>query len=169
MAAGPHPYIYEKTLRLVKGKPQMVIDHVLKNTGAAPISTNVYDHNFLRLVPGNGGIQVTFPFAIATATPPPADLIRLDGRTLTYLRPMADKERLSFTLTGFGANARDYDIDIADTASGAGVRMQGDQPITRVNIFSIDRVQAVEPTIAIAVPPGAEMRWSYTYTYRAGH
>ena len=169
MTAGPHPYVYEKTLRLVPGKPQMVIDHVLRNTGTTPISTNVYDHNFLRLVPGNGGISVTFPFAITTATPPPAGLIKLDGRTLTYLRPMADKERLSFTLTGYGATAADYDIAIADTATGAGLRMQGDQPITRINIFSIDRVQAVEPTIAIAVPPGAQMRWSYTYTYRTGH
>lgn len=168
MTTGPHPYIYEKTLRLVTGKPQMVIEHVLRNTGTQAISTNVYDHNFLRLVPGNGGIRVTFPFAITAATPPAADLIRLDGRTLTYLRPMADKERLSFTLTGFGASARDYDIDIADTATGAGLRIEGDRPITRINIFSIDRVQAVEPTIAIAVPPGAEMRWRYTYTYRMG-
>jgi hypothetical protein len=169
MTAGPQPYVYEKTLRLVKGKPQMVIDHVLRNTGTTPISTNVYDHNFLRLVPGNGGIRVTFPFAIATATPPAADLIKLDGRTLTYLRTMADKERLSFTLTGFGASAADYDIAITDTATGAGVRMQGDRPITRINIFSIDRVQAVEPTIAIDVPPGGEMRWTYTYTYTATH
>ena len=168
ITAGPQPYVYEKTLRLVKGKPQMVIDHVLRNTGAHAISTNVYDHNFLRLVPGNAGIRVTFPFTVRAATPPAADLIRLDGRTMTYLRPMADKERVSFTLTGFGAAAADYDIDIADSATGAGVRMQGDRPITRINIFSIDRVQAVEPTIAIEVPPGAEMRWSYTYTYRTG-
>lgn len=169
ITAGPHPYVYEKTLRLVPGKPQMVIDHVLRNTGTRAISTNVYDHNFLRLVPGNGGIRVTFPFAITAATPPAADLVKLDGRTLTYLRPMADKERLSFTLTGFGATAADYDIAVADTATGAGVRMQGDQPITRINIFSIDRVQAVEPTVAIEVPAGAEKRWSYTYTYTAGH
>jgi hypothetical protein len=165
MTAGPQPYVYEKTLRLVKDK--MVIDHVLRNTGAAPISTNVYDHNFLRLVSGNNGIRVTFPFAVAAATPPAADLIRLDGRTMTYLRTMADKERVSFTLTGFGASASDYDIGITDTATGAGVRMQGNQPITRINMFSIDRVQAVEPYVAIALPPGGEKRWSYTYTYRA--
>jgi hypothetical protein len=168
ITAGPRLYVYEKTLRLVKGKPQMVIDHVLRNTGTNAISTNVYDHNFLRLVPGNGGIQVAFPFTVAAATPPAADLIRLDGRTMTYLRPMADKERLSFPLTGFGTGASDYDIDITDNATGAGVRMQGDQPITRINIFSIDRVQAVEPYIAVEVPPGGEKRWSYTYTYRTG-
>jgi hypothetical protein len=167
MTAGPQPYVYEKTLRLVKDR--MVIDHVLRNTGATPISTNVYDHNFLRLVPGNNGIRVTFPFTVTAATPLAADLIRLDGRTMTYLRPMADKERVSFTLTGFDASASDYDIDITDTATGAGVRIKGDQPITRINIFSIDRVQAVEPYVAIEVPPGGEKRWSYTYTYAAGH
>jgi len=167
MTAGQQPYVYEKTLRLVPGKPQMVIEHVLKNVGTKAISTNVYDHNFLRLVQGNGGIRATFPFAVAAATPPAANLIRLDGHTMTYLRPMVDKERVSFTLTGFGQNAADYDIDIADTATGAGVRIQGDKPITRINVFSIDRVQAVEPYIALDVPPGGEMRWSYTYTYRA--
>jgi len=45
------------------------------------------------------------------------------------------------------------------------VRVQGDQPITRLNIFSIDRVQSVEPYIAIDLAPGTEKRWSYTYTF----
>jgi len=48
------------------------------------------------------------------------------------------------------------------------VRVQGDQPITRMNIFSIDRVQSVEPYIAIDLAPGAEKRWTYTYTYATG-
>jgi len=42
-------YIYRKTLRLVKGKPEMVLEHSLKNTGSRPIRTTVYNHNFLVL------------------------------------------------------------------------------------------------------------------------
>jgi hypothetical protein len=34
-----------------------------------------------------------------------------------------------------------------------------------MNIFSVDRVQSVEPFIAIDLEPGAEKRWSYTYTF----
>ncbi|MDB5734059.1 MAG: hypothetical protein JWN16_696 [Alphaproteobacteria bacterium] len=162
-------YTYEKTLRLVPGTAQLVIEHVLKNTGGKPIVTTVYDHNFLRLAPGNEGVQVTFPFAVSAATPPAADLIRIAGKTLTYLRPMKDKERVSFPVTGFGATADDYDFRIADTKTGAGVTITGDQPLTRINIFSIDRVQSVEPYIAIDLAPGAQKTWRYTYTFAAPH
>jgi hypothetical protein len=160
-----YAYLYEKTLRLVPGTSQMVIEHRLKNTGAQPIITTVYDHNFLRLTPNNDGIRVTFPFTLAAAKPPAADLIRLEGKTMTYLRPMTYKERVSFVLTGYGDSASDYDITLADSHGSKSVRMVGDAPLTKVNIFSIDRVQSVEPYIAIDLPPGAEKRWRYTYTY----
>jgi hypothetical protein len=159
-------YVYEKTLRLVPGKAELVIEHRLKNTGSKPINTTVYDHNFLTLKPGNAGIRVTFPFTIAAASPPPADLVRIDGGTLTYLRSMKNKERTSFLITGFGDDAKDYDFRVQDTVSGAGVRVQGDQPVTRVNIFSIDKVQSVEPYIAIDLGLGKEKRWTYRYSFR---
>jgi hypothetical protein len=161
-------YLYEKALRLVPGKPELVIEHRLKNTGSKPINTSVYDHNFLRLKPGNADVKVTFPFPIAAASPPPADLVRIDGGTLTYMRPMKNKERISFLITGFGNSPKDYDFRVEDTASGADVRVQGDQPITRVNIFSIDKVQSVEPYVDIDLVPGGEKHWSYVYSFSAG-
>jgi hypothetical protein len=160
-------YVYEKRLSLVPGKPELRITHRLRNTGRKPISTAVYDHNFLRITPGNGGVKVTFPFTLSAANPPAADLMRIQANTLTYLRPMISKERISFPVTGFGNTAADYDFTIEDVVSGSSVRVEGDQPLTRVNIFSIDRVQSVEPYIAIELPPGAEKRWSYSYTYTA--
>jgi len=159
-------YVYEKSLSLVPGKPQLLITHRLRNTGRKSINTNVYNHNFLKLVHGNSGTKITFPFALSAANPPAADLMRIQGNSLTYLRSMANKERISFLLTGFGKSAADYDFTIEDTVNGGGVRVQGDQPITRLNIFSVDRVQSVEPFIAIDLAPGTEKRWSYTYTFR---
>lgn len=41
-----YAYIYTKTVRLLKGKPEMVLEHSLKNTGNKPLQTKVYDHNF---------------------------------------------------------------------------------------------------------------------------
>ncbi len=158
-------YVHEKTLSLVPGKPQLVITNRLRNTGQKLINTSVYNHNFLRLLRGNNGTKITFPFALSAASPPPADLLRIQGNSISYLRPMANKERISFLLTGFGNTAADYDFTIEDTVNGGGVRVQGDQPITRLNIFSVDRVQSVEPFIAIDLEPGAEKRWSYTYTF----
>ena len=80
---------------------------------------------------------------------------------------MTFKERISFPITGFGGTAADYNIQIIDTKNGAGVTIAGNQPLTKVNIFSIDKVQSVEPYIAIELAPGAEKRWTYTYTLAA--
>jgi hypothetical protein len=158
-------YVYSKTLALKPNKNELVISHSLKNTGKTAIHTTVYDHNFLRLVPGDNGIRITFPFQVSAADPPDPGLLRVARNTLTYLRAMKPKERISFPITGYGAGAQDYDFRVADTATGASVHVVGDQPLTRVNIFSIDKVEAVEPTIAIDVLSGQEKRWSYRYTY----
>jgi hypothetical protein len=160
-------YVYEKTLSLVPGKPQLLITHRLRNTGSKPINTTVYDHNFLKSIHGNGGTKIAFPFTLSAANPPPADLMRIQSNTLTYLRPMANKERISFLVTGFGKTAADYDFTIEDAVNGGGVRVQGNQAITRLNIFSVDRVQSVEPYIAIDLTPGTERQWSYTYSFAA--
>lgn len=158
-------YVYEKTLRLVSGKPELVIEHRLKNTGSKVINTSVYDHNFLTLKPGNAGVRVTFPFNVTAASPPPIDLVQIDGKSLTYLRPMKKKERISFLITGFGNTAEGYDFTVTDTVSDSGVRVRGDQPITRANIFSIDKVQAVEPYVAIDLKSEAEKLWRYRYIF----
>jgi hypothetical protein len=168
LKSGDLAYTYKKSVRLVDGKSQLIIGHSLQNTGKQTIDTSVYDHNFLRLVPGDAGIRVRFTFPIVTADPPAADLIRLKDGTLTYLRSMTLKERISFPIKGFGATAADYDIKVEDSANGAGVRIQGDRPLIMVNIFSIDKVQAVEPYIALKLAPGQEMRWRYVYTFAAG-
>ena len=160
-------YIYAKTLELVPGKTELLISHSLRNTGHTAIHTTVYDHNFLRLVPGNNGVRVSFNFPAMTDTPPPDNLLRITDRNLTFLRAMKPKERISFLVTGFGATAQDYDFRVTDTMTGAGVHVVGDQPITRLNIFSIDKVQSVEPYIAIDLEPGQEKRWSYRYTFTA--
>ncbi|HEY2009541.1 MAG TPA: hypothetical protein VGH23_11160 [Rhizomicrobium sp.] len=161
-------YVYEKTLALAPGRNELDILHVLKNTGKTAIHTTVYDHNFLRLVPGDKGLRISFPFIVSAANPPDSRLIRISGNSLTYLRAMRPKERISFPITGFGAGgAQDYDFRVTDMATGAGVHVVGDQPLTRINIFSIDKVQAVEPYIAIDLAPGQEKRWTYRYTYTA--
>ena len=166
LSGAGYGYIYDKTLRLVRGKPQLMIEHRLRNTGEKQITTTVYDHYFLRLAPDKG-VTVTFPFTVTPASSPPADLVRIEGKIWTYQRPFADKERLSLAVTGYGSAASDYDFTITDPKSGAGVHVTGDKPLTRINTFSIARTAAIEPTIAVDVAPGAEMRWKYTYTYAA--
>jgi hypothetical protein len=163
---GETAYTYEKTLRLVPGKPELVIEHRLRNTGTKSITTTVYNHNFLKIAPGNAGVRVTFPFTIAAANPPPADLVHIQDRSLIYLRALTNKERVSFLVTGFGNTAADYNFDVADTVTGASVHVRGDKPVIRVNVFSIDKVQSVEPYIALDLLPGKEKHWIYVYSFK---
>ena len=169
LSGAGYAYDYEKTISLIPGTRMMEIDHVLKNTGTKAIDTTVYDHNFLTLAPGNSGIRISFPFSVKAdsaqaANPPAPDLMTIEGNSLVYLRDQKFKERLSFPITGFGGTADDYDIRITGP-TGAGVQIRGDSPMTKINIFSVTQVQAVEPYIAIHVPPGGEQRWRYLYDY----
>ena len=160
-------YHYVKTLRLVPGKPQLVIEHVLKNTGQKAFTTTVFDHNFLTL--GNQDIQVTVPYTIdPPARPAPADLIKLDAHTISFLRPMTMTERgFVLGMAGFGKTADDYAIEIKNTRTGAGVSVKGDQPMVANAFFAVHSIAAVEPRISMDLPVGGEKRWTYTYTYTA--
>ena len=158
---------YEKTLRLVPGKAQMRIEHVLTNTSARPLDTNVYDHNFLNLGPGNGDVAVTFPFAITPDIAPNPELARIEGNRFVFVRPLKGDERVAFLMSGFGDKAKDYDILVENRKTGASVRVQGDDRLVRLYTWSIRTTTAFEPFVGIQLNPGETKRWAYTYTYQA--
>jgi hypothetical protein len=161
---GETSYVYEKTLALTPGKTELTISHALTNTGIKPIHTSVYDHNFLRVAGRDNGLRIVFPFPVKPVEAPPADLIRVDDGTLTYLRAMRPQERLALQIKDFGTFTPDYDFRLRDTDE-AGVHVTGDRRITEIHVFSLDTVQAIEPHIAVDVEPGKTMRWTYRYDF----
>ena len=62
-----YSYEYTKTVWLVPGKPEMVISHVLKNTGQEGIDTRVFNHNFFVFdkQPTGPGFELIFPANIS--------------------------------------------------------------------------------------------------------
>lgn len=165
MRADANGFRYVKTLRLVPGKPQMRIEHVLTNLGTEPIATAVYDHNFLKLSPGNADVAITLPFGVVPGAPYDPALVRVKGNRIVFARPLKGTERAAFPVAGFSGMAKDYDIRVDDTRTGAGARVTADQPLSDLHFWSIRSVMAIEPYIAIAIPPGGTKRWTYTYTY----
>jgi len=161
---GGTSYVYEKTLALTQDKAELTISHALTNTGSKPIHTSVYDHNFLRVVGRDNGIRIAFPFPVKPVEAPPADLMRVEDGTLTYLRAMRPQERLAMQIKDFGKFTPDYDFRLRDTDE-AGVHVTGDRRITEIHVFSLDTVQAIEPHIAVDVEPGKTMRWTYRYDF----
>src|SRR3954470_19032316 len=101
-------YSYVKTVRLVPGKAQMVIEHVLKNTGTKPIETAVYCHNFLTLSPGNENVTITAPFNITAEKPFAPGAAEASGKTIRYLRAVKEGESVTSPISGFGNTVSDY-------------------------------------------------------------
>ncbi|HEX4637601.1 MAG TPA: hypothetical protein VH189_15560 [Rhizomicrobium sp.] len=162
-------YSYTKTVRLVPGKAQMVIEHVLTNTGKKPIETSVYCHNFLTLsaenAPGNENVTITAPFNITAAKPFEPGAAEVSGKTIRYLRPVKEGESVTSPISGFGNSVSDFDFKVVNTKTGFGQRIRADQPLARINFWSIRTNVSWEPYIAISLKPGETKRWTYTYDY----
>lgn len=164
--ASGYGYVYTKTVRLSKDKPEMVLDHSLRNTGVREIETSVYDHNFLVIgdQPTGPDLLLTFPFE-ARATRPLKDLAEVGGRQLRYLRVLRDGDVAFTGIEGFGASPRDYDFTVENRKTGAGVRIAGDHPLSRLMFWSIRTVLSPEPFIQMRIPPGEESKWRIAYNF----
>lgn len=162
-----YAYVYTKTIRLVGDESKMVIEHHLKNVGKQPLETRLYDHNFLDIDSLNigTGVSVTVPYDLKPTRPANAAVVKIDGKTASYVADLKGQDRAQFGLQGFGTEAKDYDFLIENKTAGMSVHMQGDQPLVDASVWSIRPVMAVEPFINISAAPAATMSWTYTYTY----
>jgi len=163
--ASGYGYSYVKTVRMVPGKAQMTVEHVLKNTGRKAITTTVYCHNFLTLGAGNENVAITAPFDIKADKPFAPGTAAVEGKALKYLRAIPEGESVTSPISGFGSSASDYDFTVKNTATGFGQRIRADQPLARINFWSIRTNVSWEPYIAIDIKPGETKRWTYTYDY----
>jgi hypothetical protein len=161
-------YVYRKTIRLEKGKPNMVIEHVLRNTGKKAIQSSVYNHNFIVLDKQVPGPDFSFrvPFEIKQMRQPDAKAAAVThGNEVVYLRTLSGKDEQPVFLQGFSNSPTDTQIVIENKKVGAGLKISGDRPLIREFIWSIRSVLAVEPYIALDIQPGAEFSWKDMYEY----
>jgi hypothetical protein len=165
--ASGYAYDYTKTIRLIPGKPQMVLEHTLRNTGKKAIQSTVYNHNFLTLdgqAPGPDFL-IKFPFQPHAKAPVNPDLGSVTGNQVIYKHPLQGKERLAIQMDGFSDKASDNDITIENKKVGAGVHMVGDRPLSNVGYWSIKTVLTVQPYISMHIEPGESFSWKDEYTY----
>jgi hypothetical protein len=160
-------YEYRKTVRLAGSGPELAIEHSFRNTGRKPISSRVYNHNFLVLdgqAPGPD-LKISVPFDIASPKPPDATLAEIRGKEIVYRKTLQGQERVMTDMNGFGAAASDYDLTIRNTKTGAGVRVNADRPLARLMLWSIRAVLSAEPFVEFAVGPGETYTWKLNYRY----
>lgn len=162
-----YAYVYKKTVRLAKDAPRMIIEHSLKNTGKKTIETNVYNHEFFVLdnQPSGPDFSVKFPFDVKAA----ADLqglAEVSGKQLHYLQELRPGgQSVHSELTGFGDSARDFDIRVENSKTGAGVHVAGDHPLSKIDFWSIRTTVCPEAYIEMKIEPGKESQWRLTYDF----
>jgi hypothetical protein len=160
-------YIYRKIVRLSQGKPEMVLEHSLKNTGRHTIQSTVYNHNFLVLdkQPPGPDFSISIPFRIHSTQPPDERFARIQENHIVFTKVLENEDVFEVSFKGFGATPKDYDIRIENRKVGAGMRIRGDRPLSFVNFWSMRKVLAMEPFIAMTIAPGSEFTWNIYYEY----
>lgn len=166
-----HAYVYEKTVRLVGDKPELVLEHRLKNTGKKAIDTSVYNHDFYMIdnQPAGPNYRVRFLFE-PKATEDLKDAVAIRGKELRFLREIRDRTAANgdsafSPITGYGDSATDNYIVVENRKVGAGVREIGNRPLSLINFWSIHTTVCPEAYVHMHIAPGQTFKWQIRYVF----
>jgi hypothetical protein len=162
-----YAYVYRKRVSLTPGKPQMVLEHSLRNTGKIAIKTSVYDHNFMDMdnQPPSPDLAIKLGFQVQSVPPLNTDLVEFRGNQIAVTRPLNGQDTIMVHFRGFGADAKDYDFRIENRKLGFGVRATADQPLSSAAMWGVRSVVSLEPFIDMNIEPGTEFTWKISYDY----
>jgi hypothetical protein len=161
-----YAYVYRKTVKLAKGKPELLLEHSLKNTGQKAIDTTQYNHNFFVIDHETVGPDVVVKFAFApVATRGFKDRAEIVGNEIHFPRDIEGKNGVFSELTGSKNDVADYDLHVDNIKTGAGVHITSDQPLEKMNFWAISTVAAAEPYIHLKIDPGKEAHWTVRYDF----
>jgi hypothetical protein len=163
---GGYAYLYRKTVSLTESRPELLLQHTLKNTGLRSISTVTYNHNFFFIdgEPSSPDINIRLPFAIR-ASGDLKDLAKTCAGRLEYLRELQKGESIYTQLDGFSDAIDDHRVLIENRETGAGVTMAGDRPLAQLNFWSVRRAVCPEPYISLNIASGEEVSWKTRYSF----
>jgi hypothetical protein len=164
-----YSYEYKKTERLLKGKPEMVLMHKLKNTGHRIIETMVYDHNFFLIDSQRAGppfeIDFSFPLTEKKEGQGLGEMISIVDNRIIVNRPFSKNEQSYTVLEGYDHTAKDYDIRIENHKTGAGIHIRADRPLSRLVFWACSTILCPEPYIHLKIKPGETVTWKISYQF----
>ena len=163
-----YAYIYEKTLRLDKHQPVLILEHKLRNTGAKAIDSQVYDHDFFMIdgAPTGPGMAVKFAFK-PHPDEPLGPAARIDGKDIVYLQDLGADQSVFGYLTGYSTRPADYDFTTENRTTGVGVEQTSSSPISLFNFWSIRTTVCPEAFIHVSAAPGETASWNIHYRFFA--
>jgi hypothetical protein len=161
-------YDYEKTVKLDRHEPVLILEHRLKNTGTKTIDTEVYDHDFFMLdgAPTGPGMVIRLAF-VPKAEQSLEPLAVIQNKQILYQYPLQPGQSAFSFLTGFSNSPADYNITVEDQRTGVGVEQTADVPISRFNFWSIQTTICPEAYIHLVIAPGKTAHWNIRYRFYA--
>lgn len=161
-----YAYVYTKVLRLDQGKPVLLIEHHMRNTGARTIDTDVYDHDFFMLdnQPTGPGMAIHFAFVPIPATPLQHGA-QVEGHDIVYHDELQEQQTVTSFLTGYSANRSDYDFTVENRSTGVGVEQSADAPLSNFNLWSIRTTLCPEAYVHLHIAPGQTQSWTIRYRF----
>lgn len=163
-----YSYEYTKTVRLISDRPELELVHILKNNGKRTIETNVYNHNFFVMdnKPTGSGFVVTFPFKLTVDPERIGEIAEIENNRIGFKRDLVKGETIRLgSVTGFSNNPEDLDIKVENHKTGAGVRITGDQPLSRLIFWASLKTLCPETYIEVKIEPGQEFSWTFHYEF----
>lgn len=161
-----YAYVYNKEVKLLKGKPVMLLEHSLKNTGSRTIETEVFNHNFFVLDKQQAGpgllLKFSFPLS-AEGSRGLGQIADLRGDSLVMLRTPVGHESVYAIMHGYSGSEKDYHILLKNDNSGAAIQIDGDKPLSKLVCWGSATILCPEPYIHIKVNPGETFRWTIRY------
>ena len=151
-------YTYVKRVRLPAGRPELRIDHELRNTGARAIATDHYSHNMIRFDdrPIGRGYRIEFPF-VPQGIPKPGQA-SIEGRAVVF-RPATLAGAMFMPMAGW-AGAEDNAATIRHDELGLALRVATPVAPCRYNFYAEAPVICPEPFIPIRLQPGESTAWT---------
>lgn len=162
-------YLYTKKILISRDGSTLTLRHFLKNLGARPLVTDVYDHDFFMLdgQPTGPGFVLHFPWhPVPDTSLSPGAEVR--GNDIVYLQHVQPGETVGAYLTGYGNTSSDYDIRLEETSRGIGIEQTGDRPISRFYLWSIQSTVCPEAYIHLEIAPGHTSEWNIRYRFLTG-
>jgi len=155
-------YELNRRVSLVGSETRILIERSIVNTGAKPLRTRHYAHNFVRI--GDHGVgrdhRVELPFQPLVVTPEilPDDGV-LEERAVGFL-PESLKRTFWVCLGGFDATPEHNRVTVRHVPSGASVSFATDRPLADLRIYATAGVLCPEPFVDLEVAPGETWTWN---------
>lgn len=159
---------YSKTVKLVKNEAKMIIIHSLKNTGKQTIKTNGFNHNFFVIdnQPIGKGFELSFANTVSGTGRGLGDIFDIQENKIIFNRTMHPDESFACKhLEGINNSVEDFKINVDNFNTNAGVKITGNQPLSRLRLWGNSKTVCPETYINIKVVPGEEFNWSYCYEF----